>query len=112
MAPKRPRSPQEKKALSLQKDRRNRYGENDKASRKAIPAAKARSHRIVRRADKQALADGEDALETVALVRCKPHWRKVPDVPLGEVIAGKPQRLQWLVTRNAMKRKPESDEAE
>jgi hypothetical protein len=31
------RSPQEKKALSYAKDRRNDYGENDKSSRKNIP---------------------------------------------------------------------------
>lgn len=35
------RGPQEKKALSYARDRRNGYGENDKSSRKAIPARKA-----------------------------------------------------------------------
>jgi hypothetical protein len=112
MPRKRPRSPQEKKALSLTKDRRNRYGENDKGSRKTIPAAKARSHRVVRRTDKQALADSEAAMETVAPTLRKPDWKKTPDTPLGEVIAGKPARLKWLVTRNAMRRKPAADEAE
>jgi hypothetical protein len=112
MAGKRRRSPQEKKALSLQKDRRNRYGENDKAARKAIPAAKARSHRVVRRADKQALSDSDAAQEAVPLTLRNPDWKKVPDVPLGKVIAGKAQRLVWLVTRNAMARKRNPDKTQ
>jgi hypothetical protein len=32
------KNPEEKKRLSLERDRRNQYGENDKASRKAIRA--------------------------------------------------------------------------
>ena len=51
-------SPQEKKELSLQKDRRNAYGENDKASRKNIPRAKARVNRANRRADTVAMSGG------------------------------------------------------
>jgi hypothetical protein len=49
-------SPQEKKRMSLDKDRRNVYGENDKASRKNIPRAKARVNRVNRRLDTMALA--------------------------------------------------------
>ena len=37
------KSPQEKKALSYAKDRRNTYGENDKSSRKNIPRNDSRS---------------------------------------------------------------------
>ena len=48
-------TPQEKKIRSYQKDRRNRYGQNDKASRKVIPARKARVNRVFRRDTKQAL---------------------------------------------------------
>lgn len=40
-------------ALSLAKDRRNSYGENDKASRKNIPRAKARVDRANRHQDRQ-----------------------------------------------------------
>jgi hypothetical protein len=36
----RKKSPQQKKAESLKKDRRNAYGENSKSSRKNIPRAK------------------------------------------------------------------------
>ena len=41
--------PTEKKRLSLELDCRNTYGENSKASRKSIPAGKAREHRRERR---------------------------------------------------------------
>jgi hypothetical protein len=48
-------TPQEKKRLSLEKGRRNTYGENDKASRKNIPRAKARVNRAHRSMDRQIL---------------------------------------------------------
>jgi hypothetical protein len=82
-AGRRTRSPQEKKVLSYVRDRRNDYGENDKASRKNIPRARARSHRLVRRTDRAALRDAEAALETVPLKRAKPAWKKRPDISLG-----------------------------
>ena len=91
-----PRTPQEKKRLSLQKDRRNTYGENDKASRKAIPRNKALAHRAVRRAGheaEQTLARLEEeqaelVQSTLTTARLqKGDWRKCPDSPLGEVIA-------------------------
>jgi hypothetical protein len=106
MAPKKPRSPQQKKALSLQKDRRNGYGENDKGSRKTIPAAKARGHRIARHTDKQALGDVAAAVEQIPLTLRKPAWKKSADVPLGEVIASSLAKRVRLVGRRANKRKP------
>lgn len=87
----RARSPQEKKALSYVRDRRNDYGENDKASRAGIPRARARSHRLVRRADREALRDVEAALETVPLKRAKPAWKKTPDIALGLML----RRRRW-----------------
>jgi hypothetical protein len=47
MMAKRPKSPQQKKRLSLQKDRRPAHGENHKSSRKNVP--RAMSKRRVRR---------------------------------------------------------------
>lgn len=83
----RSRSPQDKKIQSYQKDGRNSYGENDKASRKAIPARKAWVNRTYRRAVRQLTrteADQVDELaDDVALVRRKP-WKKSPDRPLGQ----------------------------
>jgi len=91
----RPKTPQEKKRLSLEKDRRNSYGENDKASRKNIPRAKSRVNRANRRGDTVALTgaigepdetietDAEDAVEG----RRRKVWRKWPDRPLGLILA-------------------------
>lgn len=88
-------TPQEKKVLSLEKDRRNTFGENDKASRKNIPRSKAISHREARRkasASARAWERFED--ETQELVEStlskhslqKPKWKKTPDEPLGDVL--------------------------
>jgi hypothetical protein len=101
--PKQPKSPQEKKRLSLERDRRNVYGENDKASRKNIPRSKARSHRQVRRTAKQAtgiverLTDGDfdTAQSTLKTPRLqKGEWKKGSDAPLGEVVQRKLKRRQ------------------
>ena len=78
------KSPQEKKALSYSLVICwNGYGENDKASRKNIPRAKARSHRVLRRTDKAVLRDVDAALEAVPLRLRKPAWKKQPDITLG-----------------------------
>lgn len=84
--PKRKRlTPQEKKALSLQRDRRNVYGEAPHAARRAIPLRKRKEARRLRKAAKAALrADPENA---AAAASAKPRWRKVPDAPLGVVVA-------------------------
>jgi hypothetical protein len=57
------RDPQEKKALSYTKDRRNVYGANDKGSRKSIRRNKRMPNRADRRRDHQVLgtAIGFDA---------------------------------------------------
>jgi hypothetical protein len=91
------KTPREKKPLSLQKDRRNTYGENDKASRIGIPKAKARVNRSNRHSDRQRLDEaigGLDAEVAAAVVdrvlgRRRKAWRKVADQPLGEVLARK-----------------------
>jgi hypothetical protein len=89
-----PKTPQEKKRLSHEKDRRNTYGENSKASRKGIPLAKARANRSERHTQDHVLAtavgvENNDALAAVEnLVRSTEprYWRKSPDTPLGEVL--------------------------
>ena len=85
------KTPQEKKQLSLEKDRRNSYGENDKASRKNIPRAKSGVNRANRRAEAVDLtrvtgvpdealdSAAQDALEG----RRRKRWRKWADEPLG-----------------------------
>ena len=81
------KTPQEKKRLSYAKDRRNTYGENDKSSRRNIPAAKARQRRANRRVAHQVLTTAGE--EQLGLIRPKTRWRKAPDTPLGEVVRRK-----------------------
>jgi hypothetical protein len=89
------RSPQEKKALSYARDRRNDYGENDKSSRKNIPRSKRFGHRTNRRRENEILgqaaggvadADIAERAETTLLGRRRITFRKCGDASLGEVI--------------------------
>lgn len=93
------KTPQEKKALSYAKDRRNRYRANDKASRKAIPMRKAmvnKAYRLKANAvlnQAENLLDAEQVAELGDEVRSvgKSDWKKWPDAPLGEVV---PKKIQ------------------
>lgn len=96
------KTPQEKKQLSYVKDRRNTFGENSKASRKAIPLTKARANRSERHAQDRLLSTavvsgGVDQLTAVEVgVRSTQprQWRKSPDKPLGEVLAKRAARVK------------------
>lgn len=83
------RSPQEKKRLSYAKDRRNDYGQNDKAARKAIPARKRIANRIVRRAKSRDLAADPDGTEALRLAQTRKKWIKAPDLRLDQDVAKK-----------------------
>ena len=105
------RSPQEKKQLSYARDRRNDYGENDKASRKAIPLHKRKVVRAYRKLTKQQLPknvhevapDEADVIDArVASVR-RGEWRKFPDIPLGEFIERQRTRRRNAYGRRASK---------
>jgi len=92
------KTPQEKKALSLKRDRRNVYGESTKGTRVGIPRSKQQSKQAERRASKQPLltvtgsVDEKSALtaqdESVAAGTLKhlKGFRKMPDLSLGEVL--------------------------
>ncbi|MEA3473965.1 MAG: hypothetical protein U9R70_11100 [Pseudomonadota bacterium] len=104
MDEKRPRNPQEKKSLSYANDRRNTYGENDKASRKAIPARKAGENRRVRRKANQALnviarLDDENAAVIESSLKQDLErvggWTKSPDVPLAEYMEVQARLRLW-----------------
>jgi hypothetical protein len=86
----RKRSPQEKKRLSYDRDRRNTYGENAKSSRKNIARSKARSHREYRSNVRTAIAssdlDDPDTLEDRVRSVRRESWVKQPDDPLGRVV--------------------------
>ncbi len=102
------KTPQEKKALSYERDRRNRYGQNAKASRKAIPLRKAKTKRANRKSANQILSAApktvdflaDDAPENkIAGIR-KKRWQKAPDVPLQDAIQAK---KEWRVRRYGRK---------
>jgi hypothetical protein len=98
------KSPGEKKRLSLEHDRRNRYGENSKSSRKSIQRGKQRRHMDERRTVGEVLgrlkgAVQEDvATEAELLVKTRitdsrrRGFKKQPDTPLGVVLAKKAKK--------------------
>jgi hypothetical protein len=99
---KKPRTPQEKKKLSYQRDRRNMYGQNAHASRKAIPKRKRDVTQSLRKRTNQvipklqplvAVVDDCEIEEKIGRVVPK-RWRKCPDMPLGEAIRLKKARKQ------------------
>ena len=88
------RTPQEKKRLSYEKDRRNTYGESPHSSRVSIRQRKRFRNRANRR--RQALAlrqplvrfDDElaDQIESGVFHYAPKVWNKCPDKPLGVVL--------------------------
>ena len=97
----RERTPQEKKSLSLAKDRRNVYGEAPHGARKSIPLRKKLRNRANRHNQESKLPsapapfDAVDADEIDSSMHDKApqRWNKYPDAPLGNVIPKK-QRLR------------------
>ena len=94
------RTPQEKKKLSYERDRRNVYGRAPHASRRLIPLNKALRNRANRhyenqQVDYQGPVPEEavaDELESSIHHRAPQEWEKYPDAPLGEVVATKSGR--------------------
>jgi hypothetical protein len=78
------KTPQQKKAESYAKDRRNTYGENAKSSRKNIPRNQRLRNRAVRRIARMAFApstlDEEwvDAVEVRVKAKRRKAWRSGP----------------------------------
>ena len=99
-----PLTPQQKKRLSYAKDRRNMYGENSQASRKAIPKRKRQRSRAKRRVAQQILPHAlhaedllsDDSVENrIAATHGKRQgWRKFPDQALGLVLKRKAARVK------------------
>ena len=112
------KSPQDKKALSLQRDCRNTFGESPHAARKSIPLRKAKENRRVRHENNQALANVEQ-LDDAALDLVESSarqntarvggWKKSPDQPLASVIERDAARRERNVGRKARNRLPRSD---
>lgn len=97
------KTPQEKKALSYEKDCRNTYGENDKSSRKNIPLRKAKANRsdrkklndILQRVEKEKDFEVIESLENEVLSVKRNQWKKYPDKPLGNVVERKLERREF-----------------
>jgi hypothetical protein len=97
----RERTPQEKKSLSLAKDRRNVYGEAPHGARKSIPLRKKLRNRANRHNQESKLPSAPvpfDAVEADEIGssmhdKAPQRWNKYPDAPLGNVISKK-QRLR------------------
>ena len=91
----RKRTPQEKKKLSYERDRRNVYGNSPHAARKAIPLRKAQRNRANRHLANQDVAvqaplpsEGvAEKIEARLNLKAPKAWRKDPDAPLGKVLA-------------------------
>jgi hypothetical protein len=91
------RTPQEKKRLSYEKDRRNDYGGAPHAARKSIPLRKALRNRANRHLQEKSLRtlcgrpDVGALEEAESLMRRRaPHaWKKERDEPLGEIVRRK-----------------------
>lgn len=92
------KTPQQKKAQSLAKDRRSTYGNNAKAARNAVPARKRQRSQAERRLAKQELAGAAhdetraDAMVDKVTLKRRKAWQKMADEPLGEVLARKGKR--------------------
>ena len=107
------RTPQERKRLSYAKDRRNSYGENDKASRKLIPLRKAQENRGNRRKAKQLsgninrMDDADADLAQNSLlsdIERVGGWRKGADTPLGICVASQLRAREFRPIFNRRKR--------
>ncbi|MGX9354950.1 hypothetical protein ACS3SW_07240 [Roseobacteraceae bacterium S113] len=85
-------SPREKKALSYAKDRREDFGQNDKASRRLVPLRKAQSNRQVRRAGQHLLAEDADAAQAAFERAQKRRFRKCAGSALGDHVTRQTKR--------------------
>ncbi|MBK8477133.1 MAG: hypothetical protein IPL39_12795 [Opitutaceae bacterium] len=102
-------TPQEKKGLSYEKDRRNRFGQHAKAARKLIPLRKAKARRVSRHTASRIAAvaltdkDGSavEKAEGRASAANRARWAKDPDSTLAEAIGGK---REWRVLRSGRKK--------
>lgn len=76
-------SPQDKKRLSYERDRRNAFGENSKSSRKNISRQKAIVNRQNRReVSRQLWQMDVETGESERRLRAPKRWHKRADVPL------------------------------
>jgi hypothetical protein len=108
------KTPQEKKELSYERDRRNGYGESPHAARQSIPLRKALRHRANRHLQNQQLnitgcsvnEELGDQLESHVHHHALVDWKKFPDAPLKEIVAKNLEEREIMQTqggRNALR---------
>jgi hypothetical protein len=109
------KSPTEKKRLSLQRDRRNVYGECPTSSRKNIRLNKQRGHMELRRAANEELRalkgvtvevdvdDIESRAKSRILALARSSFKKIPDAPLGNVVK---RKLKYRAIQAGGRRSP------
>lgn len=95
------KNPEAKKQVSLERDRRNTYGENSKSSRKNVKLGKQRRHMDERRTVGEVLGrlrgcvqedeatDAELLAKTRIIDSKRRGFKKKPDTPLGIVLPNK-----------------------
>lgn len=117
------KSPQDKKRLSLQKDRRNMYGESPHSSRKNIRRGKQNQHQEERRTSNQTLAlvaahSTEDqmiacevAADTGARMNRLKGFKKDPDRPLADFIERQQSRRERAHLRKGVRRGEDAADA-
>ena len=105
------KTPRQKKLASLALDRRNVYGENDKARRKLIPRRKQEGNQQLRHAANQPLKsivgatddDASDSVEAtvreVLIEKKRKGFKKAPDAPLGNFLEGR-KSGKWPDTKH------------
>ena len=105
-------SPQRKKELSYERDRRNTYGQHAKGSRKRIPRHKRELLKSFRRKANQLLAKASELIDPavaevtdmrIAAVKRK-QWVKHPDIPLSEIVPTKIQNRAAALDRHKNRR--------
>ncbi len=91
---KKSQTPPEKKIRDYQNERRNAYGENDKASRKNLPRKKARANRshrhAVRQVTRASRVDPDELTDQLEAIGRPRQGLKSPDAPLAVWVSGWP----------------------
>ncbi|MFC5459862.1 hypothetical protein [Massilia niabensis] len=96
-------TPQEKKVLRYEKDRRNTVAESRSLSRKAIATRKTLASRSLRHAQNVATARSAvvlDEADPVVRKTGKNSWQKIPDAPLADYV-GRTLKFRSLKGMNA-----------
>ena len=105
MPQKRKRTPQEKKRLSLEKDRRVHNSPHNKAIRKQTPRWKAESNRYIHRNDHVDIDDEDESFEAKNKIRTRQKWKVYETDSLKETIERKKFRRENDVGAKIRRRK-------